>query len=260
MQVKAGEEDVLSRVAIEDVWGVGRRLAVRLRRVGALDARGFIKLPPSVVRSIGGVTLERTWRELHGTPCLDMEEVVPARKNTCCSRSFGKPLTELVELEEAVANYAVRAIRKVRSEGSLACGIQVFVMTNRFREDQAQYSNARALALDEPTDDPIRVIRRAKELLRAIFRPGYSYKKAGVILLDLVSSHSRQSLLFEEFGDDRTRGFVNAVEEVAARYGPGGGFWAAQGMNRSWRMRREMRTPRYTTNWGEIPDIGEKHK
>ena len=161
------------------------------------------------------------------------------------------------ELEEAVANYAVRAIRKVRSEGSLACGIQVFVMTNRFREDQAQYSNARALALDEPTDDPIRVIRRAKELLRAIFRPGYFYKKAGVILLDLVSSHSRQGLLFEEFGDDRTRGFVGAVEEVAARYGPVGGFWAAQGIDQSWSMRREMRTPRYTTNWSEIPEIGD---
>jgi DNA polymerase V len=166
----------------------------------------------------------------------------------------------LVELEEAVANYAVRAIRKVRSEGSLACGIQVFVMTNRFREDQAQYSNARALALDEPTDDPIRVIRRAKELLRAIFRSGYFYKKAGVILLDLVSSHCRQGLLFEEFGDDRTRGFVDAVEEVAARYGPGGGFWAAQGIDQSWSMRREMRTPRYTTNWSEIPEIGENRK
>jgi DNA polymerase V len=134
------------------------------------------------------------------------------------------------------------------------------VMTNRFREDQAQYSNARALALDEPTDDPIRVIRRAKELLRAIFRPGYFYKKAGVILLDLVSSYSRQGLLFEEFGDDRTRGFVDAVEEVAARYGPGGGFWAAQGIDQSWSMRREMRTPRYTTNWSEIPEIGENRK
>ena len=89
------------------------------------------------------------------------------------------------------------------------------------------------------------MIRRAKELLRAIFRPGYSYKKAGVILLDLVSSHSRQSLLFEEFGDDRTRGFVNAVEEVAARYGPGGGFWAAQGIDKSWSMRRERAPPLY---------------
>jgi len=161
-----------------------------------------------------------------------------------------------VELEEAVANYAVRAIRKVRAEGSLACGIQVFVMTNRFREDQAQYSNARALSLDEPTDDPIRVIRRAKELLRSIYRPGYSYKKAGVILLDLVSSHSRQGLLFEDFGNDRTRGFVDAVEEVAARYGTMGGFWAAQGIDHSWRMRREMRTPRYTTHWSEIPEFG----
>ena len=101
------------------------------------------------------------------------------------------------------------------------------------------------------------MIRRAKELLRSIFRPGYSYKKAGVILLDLVSSHSRQGLLFEEFGDDRTREFVDTVEEVAARYGPSGGFWAAQGVHGSWSMRREMRTPRYTTNWLEIPEIGE---
>ena len=118
-------------------------------------------------------------------------------------------------------------------------------------------ARARALALDEPTDNPIRVIRRAKELLRAIFRPGYFYKKAGVILLDLVSSHSRQGLLFEEFGDDRTRGFVDAVEEVATRYGPSGGFWAAQGIDKSWSMRREMRTPRYTTNWSEIPEVGK---
>ena len=257
MQVNVDNFDALSRVAIEDIWGVGKRLAVRLRRVGAHDAWSFTKVPPSVIRSIGGVTLERTWQELRGTPCLDMEEVPSARKNTCCSRSFGKPVTGLVELEEAVANYAVRAIRKVRAEGSLACGVQVFVMTNRFREDQPQYSNARALSLDEPTDDPIRVIRRAKELLRAIYRPGYSYKKAGVLLLDLVSSNSQQGLLFEEFGDDRTRGFVDAVEDVVARYGTMGGFWGAQGMDHSWRMRRERRTPRYTTHWMEIPEFGE---
>ena len=195
------------------------------------------------------------WRELHGTPCLDIEEVAPARKNTCCSRSFGKPLTELVELEEAVANYAVRAIRKVRSEGSLAC-IQVFVMTNRFREDQSQYSNARALALDEPTDNPIRVIRRAKELLRAIFRPGYFYKKAGVILLDLVSSHSRQGLLFEEFGDDRTRGFVDAVEEVPPATVQVVDSGQLRELINLGVARREMRTPRYTTNWSEIPEVG----
>jgi DNA polymerase V len=256
MQVNADDFDALGRVAIEDVWGVGKRLAVRLRRVGAHDAWSFTQVPASVIRSIGGVTLERTWQELRGTPCLDMEEVPSARKNTCCSRSFGKPVTGLVELEEAVANYVVRAIRKVRAENSLASGIQVFVMTNRFREDQPQYSNALALALDEPTDDPIRVIRRAKELLHSIYRPGYSYKKAGVILLDLIPSASRQGLLFEEFGDDQTRGFVDVVEEVAARYGTTGGFWAAQGMDHSWRMRRERRTPRYTTNWSEIPEVG----
>ena len=196
-------------------------------------------------------------RELSGIACLEMEEVPQPRKNTCCSRSFGKPVTGLEELEEAVANYVVRAIRKVRSEGSLACGLQVFLTTNRFRKDQPQYSNSRTLSLDEPTDDPIRIVRNAKALLGSIYRKGYAYKKAGVLLLDLVPGRSTQGLLFEEHGDERRRGFVNALEEVAARYGQSAGFLAAQGVRRSWSMKRESRTARYTTCWEELPVVGQ---
>jgi DNA polymerase V len=251
--VDCHDEEVLQNLAIEDVWGIGRRLSVRLRRIGILNAWDFARAPSASVRAIGGVTLERTQRELTGISCLEMEEVAPPRKNTCCSRSFGKPVMDLEELEEAVANYAVRAVRKVRSEGSLVSGLQVFIMTNRFREDQAQYANSRALALDEPTDDPIRLVQNAKRLLREMFRPGYAYKKAGVILLDLVSSSFQQGLLFEEHGSLRRRQFVNAVEEAASHYGTGGAFWGGQGIGKQWRMRREMRTPRYTTSWNEIP-------
>ena len=159
------------------------------------------------------MTLERTQRELSGIACLEMEEVPQPRKNTCCSRSFGKPVTGLEELEEAVANYAVRASRKVRSEGSLACGLQVFLTTNRFKPDQPQYSNSRTLSLDEPTDDPIRIVKNAKALLGSIYRKGYAYKKAGVLLLDLIPGRTRQALLFEEHGDERRRGFVAALEK-----------------------------------------------
>ena len=258
MQVDPDDQNALKSVAIDEVWGVGRRLSARLHRVGVRNAFEFARAPSSLVRTIGGVTLERTQRELAGIPCLEMEEIPQPRKNTCSSRSFGKPVMELEELEEAVANYTVKAIRKVRSEHSLASGLQVFIMTNRFREDQAQYSNSRTLVFDEPTDDPIRVVKNAKHLLRSIFRSGYAYKKAGVLLLDLVSSSSRQGLLFEEHGDTRRVEFVDAVEEVAARYGGNHAFWGGQGINKNWSMRREMRTPRYTTSWEDLVSVGGK--
>jgi DNA polymerase V len=254
-RLEAREESTFKKVPVADIWGVGRRLSVRLLRVGLGNAWQFAQAPSSLVRSIGGVTLERTQRELNGIACLEMEELSPPRKNTCSSRSFGKPVTELEELEEAVANYAIKAVRKVRSEGSLASGLQVFVMTNRFREDHAQYSNARTLVFDEPTDDPIRIVQNAKGLLRSIFRSGYAYKKAGVILLDLVSSSFRQGLLFEEHANPKRTQFVDAVEEAASRYGAGGAFWGGQGIGKQWSMRREMRTPRYTTCWKELPKV-----
>ena len=247
------DREALAKVEVEEIWGVGRRLGLRLRRIGVRNALDLAIAPSSTIRSVGGVTLERTHRELGGLRCLSMEEVPQPKKNTCSSRSFGKPVTELEDLEEAVANYAVKACGKVRREASLATGIQVFLTTNRFREDLPQYANSRTLAFDEPTDDPIRVVINAKNLLRSIFREGLAYKKAGVILLDLVSSERRQDLLFEEHGSENRQRFVRAMEEVIATYGCGAGFLAAQGVNRSWSMKRESRTPRYTTSWDELP-------
>jgi DNA polymerase V len=185
-----------------------------------------------------------------------MEEVPQPKKNTCSSRSFGKPVTELEDLEEAVANYAVKASGKVRKEGSLASGIQVFLTTNRFSENLPQYANSQTLAFDEPTDDTIRIVTKAKILLRSIYRPGFAYKKAGIILLDLVSNKWRQGLLFEEHGSENRRRFVCSMEQVVFTYGSNAGFLAAQGVNRSWSMKRESRTPRYTTNWEELPVVG----
>lgn len=252
-EVRAGQDDVLSGIPIEDIWGVGRRLSIRLQRVGLRNALSFSQAPSSMIRSIGGVTLERTQRELAGVPCLEMEEVPQPRKNTCSSRSFGRPVETLAELEEAVANYAVKATRKIRSEGSLASALQVFINTNRFREDQEQYANSRTLAFDEPTDDPIRIVKNAKHLLGSIFRKGYAYKKAGVLLIGLTPKGAQQALLFQEHGSTHRSEFVDALEEVAARYGESSAFLGAQGVRRSWSMKRQSRTPRYTTCWEEIP-------
>lgn len=254
-QILKKDEDSLRQIPVEDIWGVGRRLSVRLHRVGLTHALGFVQAPSSIIRSIGGVTLERTQRELSGISCLEMEQVPQPRKNTCSSRSFGRPVETLVELEEAVANYAVKATRKIRSEGSLASALQVFINTNRFREDQAQYSNSRTLAFDEPTDDLIRVVKNTKSLLRSIYRKGYVYKKAGVMLIDLIPKHSQQTLLFEEHENPRRREFIDSFEEVAARYGQSCAFLGAQGVSKDWTMRRKMRTSRYTTCWEDLLEV-----
>ena len=228
LQIHETDRTLIGRVPIEDAWGRSSPQRPLARGSGWGMPGLSLGLPPPRFGQSEAVTLERTQRELSGIACLEMEEVPQPRKNTCCSRSFGKPLTEVEELGEAVANYAVRASRKVRSEGSLACGLQVFLTTNRFRKDQPQYSNSRTISLDEPTDDPIRIVKNAKALLGSIYRKGYAYKKAGVLLLDLIPGRT-QTLLFEEHSDERRRGFVDAIEEVAARYGQSGAFLAAQG-------------------------------
>ena len=164
-------------------------------------------------------------------------------------------MTDLEELEEAVANHAVRATQKIRKEGSITCGLQVFIMTNRFSKDP-QYSNSKTIGFDEPSDDPIRILSTAKELLRSIYRKGYSYKKAGVLLLNLRTRDQDQGLLFRDHYDKKRNRLVKALESINSRYGTESAFLAAQGIDRSWDMKRQRRTPRYTTNWNEIPSIG----
>ncbi len=252
--VDADDHQPLAGVEVEGVWGVGRRLGIRLRRVGVKTALDLALAPTPTIRSVGGVTLERTHRELGGLRCFGLEQSPRPRKNICSSRSFGRPVTTLEDLEEALANYVVTAARRMRGEASLAHGIQVFLTTNRFREDLPQYRNSRSLSFDESTADPMRLVSVAKRLLRAIYRPGYAYKKVGVLLLDLTPACERQMTFFEHSAKAvRRRRLVDTVEEVAAGYGHSGAFLAAQGIQPDWIMRRNRRTPRYTTCWSDLP-------
>ena len=250
------DRGTLARVEVEEVWGVGRRLGVRLRKVGIRTALGLATAPTSTVRSIGGVTLQRTHWELAGFPCFGLEEFPQPRKNVCSSRSFGRPVTALEDLEEALANYVVTAARRMRGEGSVACGMQVFLTTNRFREDLPQYRNSRVTAFDDPTDDPLHLVAVGKHLLQDIYRSGFAYKKVGVLLLDLVPGCERQGVLFESaVGGSKRKQFVETVESVAADYGDAGAFLAAQGIRRGWGMRRNRRSRRYTTCWEDLIQV-----
>ena len=255
LMLKGSENSLISSVRVRDVWGIGRRIEEKLKRLKILTALDLVNAPAPIIRKVGSVQLERTQKELQGLQCISIEQIPEPKKNVCRSRSFGRTVTDLEELEEAVANHAVRATQKIRKEGSITCGLRVFIMTNRFSKDP-QYSNSRTIGFDEPSDDPIRILSTAKELLRSIYRKGYSYKKAGVMLLNLRTRDQDQELLFRDHYDKKRNRLVKALESINSRYGTESAFLAAQGIDRSWDMKRQRRTPRYTTNWNEIPAIG----
>ncbi|MEC9327286.1 MAG: Y-family DNA polymerase [Verrucomicrobiota bacterium] len=255
LMLKGSENSLISSVRVRDVWGIGRKIEKKLKRLKILTALDLVNAPAPIIRKVGSVQLERTQKELQGLQCISIEQIPESKKNVCCSRSFGRTVTDLEELEEAVANHAVRATQKIRKEGSITCGLQVFIMTNRFSKDP-QYSNSKTIGFDEPSDDPIRILSTAKELLRSIYRKGYSYKKAGVLLLNLRARDQDQGLLFRDHHNEKRSRFVKALESIKNTYGTNSTFLAAQGIDRSWDMKRQHRTPRYTTNWNEIPSIG----
>ena len=245
----------LRSIEIEDVWGVGRRLGKRLRRIGLHTAQDLADAPAATIRRIGGVTLERTLRELNGLPCIGMEQPQP-RKNICSSRSFGRPVTELPELAEALSTYVMTAVQRMRGQGSLAQGVQVFLGTNPFKKDAPQYHNSLSVGLHEPTDDLLAITSAALALLRKIYREGHAYKKTGLLLLDLMPHRLRQTNLFTEAHTEKRTRLNHALDGIVQQYGRNALFLATQGIRRTWQMRRDKRSQRWTTDWADIPAVG----
>lgn len=249
---------LIASVEIEDVWGVGKRLGNKLRTVGVSNALHLMNASSNTIRKLGGVVLERTQKELQGWPCLELEQCPQPKKNVCCSRAFGQPITSLDQIEEAVATHAFRGVQKIRKQQSLACGLQAFIKTNPFRANTPQYSNAGYIGFDEPTDEPMEIISTAKKIIQHIYRKGYQYHKAGIMLLNLQPKSLQQGLLFPSKQQSKREQLLEAVEQIRNNYGPDSVFLAAQGIQRKWEMKRNYRSPRYTTNWQEIPSVSTK--
>ena len=245
---------ILRDLPVGGVWGVSRRRTAKLGELGIGTALQLRDADPKRIRRHFGVVLERTVLELRGIPCLDLEEVAP-KKRIMSSRSFGRLQTGFEPVAEALANYAARACEKLRRQRSKAQGIHVFLATNRFRKADPQYSAAAAAGFDLPTSDTAFVTRSGTELLRRIFRDGYRYKKCGIMLLDLVPEGRRQEHLFSRQDPAKADRLMRTLDRINSAMGPGTVFHAAQGTRRGWRMRSAMRSPRYTTKWGELAAV-----
>ena len=207
----------LSLTPIEDVWGIGRRLGRRMKSARIATALDFANLPLEKARSLVNVVGERTWRELQGEPCIEMEYTPVDKKQICCSRSFAQMIFEPEPLFESLAGFAAIASRKLRSQQSAAATVCVFMQTNRHRDDMAQYNASNLVTLIEPTNDVMAITAAAIQAAKPIYKSGYGFKRAGIILSDIVSLSAFQPSLFVSAPErERRRRLMTVMDNINA--------------------------------------------
>ena len=248
-------EAVFAATAVNEVWGVGRRISTQLNDGGIKTVLDLVRLDPATVRSRWSVVLERTVRELQGTPCVGLEDSPSHKKEIASTRSFGQPVTELVDLIEAVTEFASRAAVKLRKQASQANQVMCFIRTSPFRDDP-QYSRSITVPLRRPSADTAVIVSAAVDGLKLIYRPGFKLAKAGVMLMDLQPDSVVQGeLALEDEDAQSTSGLMTALDELNQRYGRGTVQVASAGLageRRAWSMKQERRTPGYTTCWADM--------
>ena len=210
---------ILRRTAIEDVWGIGRRLASSLKSRGIATAADFVKMPPSLVRSQYSVTLERTQRELMGHDCQIANPVTIAHKTIMTSRTFGKVLTDRDAIADAIVSFAERTARQLRDEGSVAGSIMTYVRGDHFRNDLPFYSNSCQLKLDTPSSDTMTIARMALKAFNNIWREGFGYRKAGVMALDIEHGGAIQLNVFDPEDHGKLRRLMTSIDGINNMYG-----------------------------------------
>ena len=248
-------DDILQFTEVEEVWGVGGRHGKMLRRHGITNARQLRDADDRwVVKRMTVVGLRTVW-ELRGTSALELDEVPAPRKDIISSRSFGRPVECLEELEEALASYVVRAAEKLRRQGSLASVLSVSLSTNRFGKGP-QYTNSATCSLQPPTNSTPELMDHARRPLQRIYRPGYRFSKTSVMLSGLSPAKHRPFHLFGTAPNEgRRTALMGTVDALNKRFQRKTVTFAAEGLQQPWRMKQEHLSPRYTTRWDELPVV-----
>jgi len=245
------QEHVLSHIPVEEVWNIGRRLTASLNALGIYSALQLRDADPPSMRARFGVVIEKTIRELRGESCIEIEKVAPAKKQIISSRSFGQHVTERADLEEALAHFVSNAAVKLRQQQSVAGMLHVFIQTDRFREDHPQYCPSIAVPLPMPTANTLRLQHWAVQALRSLYRDGFQYKKAGVMLADIHSQHIHQPDLFEK-PQQESLVLMNAMDRLNEKFGKGTIRLAQDRAPNAWAMRQDRKLLAYTTDWEQL--------
>lgn len=246
--------ELMSQIDVSEVWGVGRRIAVRLNEMGIHSVLDLRNAKPAEIRKHFNVVLERTCEELRGISCLDLEEVAPDKQQIMSSKSFGQPVLTVSELCEATSAYVERAAQKLRHQQSLASGLYVFLRTNPFDSRAAQYAANYHVSLGVPTDDTRVISDLATQVIKHLYKPGYVYKKAGVMLTGLVPRDAQQADLFTDTARlNKSTQLMKTLDAINGRFGRDSLICASSGFERGWTMKCSNRSPHYTTDWKCLP-------
>ncbi|MFK3790910.1 translesion error-prone DNA polymerase V subunit UmuC [Pseudomonas piscis] len=243
---------VLRNTDVAEVWGIGRRMKAHLDGMGIKSAMDLAKADPWTLRKNFSVVVEKTARELAGTPCLELDEPDPPKQEICCSRMFGQRLTELAPIKEAVATYMMRASEKLRAQNSLCKKIRVSIRTGMFNPEEAKYANGVLVELPYPTNDVRLMTKMAVEALDRVFRPGFKYSKAEVLLLNLCQPGEYTDDLFAVAQPSETDKVMKVLDQINNRWGRGTLRAASVPTNPDWGMRREMMSQSYTTKLDQL--------
>lgn len=251
-------EKVLRRFPVEDVWGIGRRSAAKLSSMQVRTAWDFVQLPQTSIRKLFALPGYRTWMELQGTPCIEFEDTLEPRQSICVSRSFAKEITDCQGLCEQVANFAESTAHKLRAQKSMALQMAVFAFTNRFKDNAPQTYGSRLVVFPEATADHSAIVRSAVAATRELYRPGYGYKKAGVVIVKLIQEDAAVGSLFrDDLQARKNERISSSIDTLNRNFGPGTILFGIQGDGHI-KMSREHQSPHYTTLWSDIPKVSVK--
>lgn len=244
--------EILRQFPIEDVWGIGRQHAAFLKGFGVLTALQFARAPKGWVQSSMGVVGLRLWRELNGEPSNLLDPEVALKKNICTSRSFGELLTDPTLIEQAVANFAARCAEKLRQQRSAAQVLTVSLHTNPFRKELPQYHNSATMRFECASNSSILLIQQALRGLKAIFKKGYQYKRASVLVSELVPEKQVQATLFSDNLSEKHQKLMAVMDNMNLKHGRDKVRVLSQGYDKIWRSKQEKLSQGFTTNLKEV--------
>lgn len=247
------QRKLLAALPVGEVWGIGRRISKKLEGMGIKTALDLADTDIRFIRKHFNVVLERTVRELRGEPCLELEEFAPVKQEIVCSRSFSGRITAYEEMRQAICSYASRAAEKLRGEHQYCRFISAFVKTSPFVLNEPYYGNSASVKLLTPTQDSRDIIGAATRCLDAVWKDGHRYQKAGVMLGDFFSHGVAQLNLFDDNAPRRNSDkLMKVLDHLNAKDGRGTLYFAGQGIQQQWQMKREMLSPRYTTRFTDL--------
>jgi DNA polymerase V len=247
-------DPILEKININDVWGVGKQLTKFYQKNGIYNAKQLKNKSNTWIKKSSNVLSSRTAMELRGIPCISLETTTAKRKSCVVSRSFGKRIEKFQELKEAVANYCLNASEKIRSESLVAKAITVFIRTSPFQRGFEYYSNSNAVDFPIATNNSIEIVKTAVSILDNIFKNGYQYQKAGVMLTGLRNDDGKKNLFSSE-KDERINNLMRSIDNTNYRYGRSTLSLASAGVQKKWNMKREYSSKIDTADFYSLPKI-----